>query len=152
VQNKLHWAITGCTAAEVIAERADAGKPNMGLTNWKGVKVRKCDVTVAKNYLNETEIRNLNRIITMYLDYAEMQAERMQPVYMTEWKEKLDAFLTFNQQEILHDSGSVPMEIARRLALEEYDKFSLRRLKNDAAIPDTEFEKISKQIEQKKRD
>ena len=110
VQNKLHWAITGCTAAEVIAERADAGKPNMGLTNWKGVKVRKCDVTVAKNYLNETEIRNLNRIITMYLDYAEMQAERKQPVYMSEWKEKLDAFLTFNQQEILHDSGSVSME------------------------------------------
>ena len=110
VQNKLHWAITGCTSAEVIAERADAGKPNMGLTNWKGVKVRKCDVTVAKNYLNETEIRNLNRIITMYLDYAEMQAERKQPVYMSEWKEKLDAFLMFNQQEILHDSGSVSME------------------------------------------
>jgi hypothetical protein len=152
VQNKLHWAITGCTAAEVIAERADAGKPNMGLTNWKGLKVRKCDVTVAKNYLNETEIRNLNRIITMYLDYAEMQAERKQPVYMSEWKEKLDAFLTFNQQEILHDSGSVSMEIARRLALEEYDKFALRILENDALIPDTEFEKISKQIEQKKHD
>jgi len=152
VQNKLHWAITGCTAAEVIAERADAGKPNMGLTNWKGVKVRKCDVTVAKNYLNETEIRNLNRIITMYLDYAEMQAERKQPVYMSEWKEKLDAFLMFNQQEILHDSGSVSMEIARHLALEEYDTFSLRRLKNDAVIPDNEFEKISKQIEQKKHD
>lgn len=152
VQNKLHWAITGCTAAEVIAERADAGKSNMGLTNWKGVKVRKCDVTVAKNYLNETEIRNLNRIITMYLDYAEMQAERRQPVYMSEWKEKLDAFLTFNQQEILHDSGSVSMEIARRLALEEYDKFSLQRLKNDVLIPYTEFEKISKQIEHNKRD
>jgi hypothetical protein len=124
----------------------------MGLTNWKGLKVRKCDVTVAKNYLNETEIRNLNRIITMYLDYAEMQAEQKQPVYMSEWKEKLDAFLTFNQQEILNDSGSVPMEIARRLALEEYDKFSLQRLENDAVIPDTEFEKISKQIEQKKHD
>ena len=110
MQNKLHWAITGCTAAEVIAERADAAKPNMGLTNWKGVKVRKCDVTVAKNYLNETDIRNLKRIITMYLDNAEMQAERKQPVYMSEWKEKLDAFLTFNQQEILHDSGSVSME------------------------------------------
>ena len=88
----------------------------------------------------------------MYLDYAEMQAERKQPVYMSEWKEKLDAFLTFNQQEILHDSGSVSMEIARRLALEEYDKFALRILENDALIPDTEFEKISKQIEQKKHD
>jgi len=152
VQNKLHWAITGRTAAEIIAERADAGKPNMGLTSWKGAKVRKGDVTIAKNYLNETEIRNLNRIITMYLDYAEIQAERKQPVYMREWKEKLDAFLTFNEQEILHDSGSVSMEIAQRLAVEEYDKFSIRRLEEDAVIPDTEFEETSKQIERKKRD
>ena len=151
VQNKLHWAITGCTAAEIIADRADADKPNMGLTSWKGAKVRKGDVIVAKNYLNETEIRNLNRIITMYLDYAEIQAERKQPVYMREWKEKLDAFLTFNEQEILHDSGSVSMEIAQRLALEEYDKFSIRRLEEDGVIPDTEFEGVSKQIERKKR-
>jgi hypothetical protein len=152
VQNKLHWAITGRTAAEIIAQRADAGRPNMGLTTWKGAKVRKGDVTVAKNYLNETEIRNLNRIITMYLDYAEMQAERKQPIYMIEWKEKLDAFLTFNEQEVLCDSGSVSMEIARCLALEEYEKFSLRRLTEDAAIPDTEFEEISKQIEHKEHD
>ena len=152
VQNTLHWAITGRTAAEIIAERADAGKPNMGLTSWKGAKVRKGDVIVAKNYLNETEIRNLNRIITMYLDYAEIQAERKQPVYMSEWKEKLDAFLSFNEQEILHDSGSVSMEIAQRLAVDEYEKFSIRRLEEDAVIPDTEFEEGSKQIERKKRD
>ncbi len=82
VQNKLHWAITGHTAAELIADRADARKPNMGLTSWKGAKVRKGDVTIAKNYLNEDEIRTLNRIITMYLDYAEVQAERKQPIYM----------------------------------------------------------------------
>ncbi len=151
VQNKLHWAITGRTAAEIIADRADADKPNMGLTSWKGAKVRKGDVIVAKNYLNETEIRNLNRIITMYLDYAEIQAERKQPVYTSEWKEKLDAFLTFNEQEILHDSGSVSMEIAQRLAVEEYDKFSTRRIAEDAVIPDTEFEEISKQIERNKR-
>ncbi len=124
VQNKLHWAITGHTAAEIIAERADASQPNMGLTSWKGAKVRKGDVTVAKNYLNETEIKQLNRIITMYLDYAEMQAERKQPVYMKEWKEKLDAFLRFNEQEILQDKGSVSMEIAQHLALEQYEKFS----------------------------
>ncbi len=152
VQNKLHWAIAGHTAAEIIAERADASKPNMGLTTWKGAKVRKRDVTVAKNYLDETEIRQLNRIITMYLDYAEMQAERKQPVYMIEWKEKLDAFLQFNEREILEDSGKVSMEIAQRLALEEYEKFSMRRLAEDTAASDTEFENISKKIEQKKRD
>ncbi len=150
VQNKLHWAIAGHTAAEIIAERADASKPNMGLTSWKGAKVRKRDVTVAKNYLNETEIRQLNRIITMYLDYAEMQAERKQPVYMIEWKEKLDAFLKFNEREILEDSGKVSMEIAQSLALEEYEKFSIRRLAEDTAASDTEFENISKKIEQKK--
>jgi hypothetical protein len=151
VQNKLHWAITGHTAAEIIAERVDAFKPNMGLTAWKGAKVRKRDVTVAKNYLDETEIRQLNRIITMYLDYAEMQAERKQPVYMIEWKEKLDAFLNFNEREILEDSGKVSMEIAQRLALEEYEKFSMRRLEKDTADSDTEFENIVKKIEQKKR-
>jgi hypothetical protein len=110
VQNKLHWAITGHTAAEIVAERADASQPNMGLTSWKGAKVRRGDVTVAKNYLNEAEVRQLNRIITMYLDYAELQAERKQPIYMRDWREKLDAFLRFNDQEILKDKGSVSME------------------------------------------
>ena len=151
VQNKLHWAITGHTAAEIIAERADASRPNMGLTNWKGAKVRKRDVTVAKNYLDEPEIRQLNRIITMYLDYAELQAERKQPVHMIEWKEKLDAFLKFNEQEILEDSGKVSMEVAQRLAVEEYEKFSQRRLAEDTTVSDTDFDTISKKIEQKKR-
>jgi len=151
VQNKLHWAITGNTAAEIIAGRVDASEPNMGLTAWKGAKVRKKDVVVAKNYLDETEIRQLNRIITMYLDYAEVQAERKQPVYMIEWKEKLDAFLKFNEREILVDSGKISMEIAQRLALEEYEKFSMRRLAEESAASDTEFEIISKKIEQKKR-
>ncbi|HZF08433.1 MAG TPA: virulence RhuM family protein [Thermoanaerobaculia bacterium] len=94
VQNKLHWAITGRTAAEILAERANAEKPNMGLTTWKGVKVRRADVTVAKNYLNEEEIRQLNRIVTMYLDYAEEQAERRRLLYMRDWREKLDGFLS----------------------------------------------------------
>jgi hypothetical protein len=151
VQNKLNWAITGRTAAEIIAERADASQPNMGLTSWKGTKVRKGDVTVAKNYLNETEIKQLNRIITMYLDYAEMQAERKQPVYMREWREKLDAFLKFNEQEILSDKGTVSMEVAHQLALEEYEKFSDRRLAEENAGPDPEFEQAVKQIEQKNR-
>jgi hypothetical protein len=151
VQNKLHWAITGHTAAEIIAERADASRPNMGLSSWKGGKVRKGDVTVAKNYLNETEIKKLNRIITMYLDYAEVQAERKQPVYMKEWKEKLDAFLRFNEQEILSDKGTVSMEVAQQLALEEYEKFSIRRIAEESTESDPTFELAAKQIEQKNR-
>ena len=147
VQNKLHWAITGHTAAELIAERVDARKPNMGLTSWKGAKVRKGDVTVAKNYLNEEEIRNLNRIITMYLDYAEVQAERKQPIYMKDWVQKLDAFLQFNEREILTGSGQVSMEVAKKLALEEYAKFSRRRLKEEDEEAEIEFERTVKELE-----
>lgn len=147
VQNKLHWAITGHTAAELISERADAQKPNMGLTSWKGAKVRKGDVTVAKNYLNEEEIRNLNRIITMYLDYAEVQAERKQPIYMKDWVQKLDAFLQFNEREILAGSGQVPMEVAKRLALEEYETFSRRRIAEEDNEAEAEFERIVKELE-----
>jgi hypothetical protein len=106
---------------------------------------------IAKNYLNETEIKKLNRIITMYLDYAEMQAERKQPVYMKEWKENLDAFLRFNEQEILSDKGSVSMEIAQSLAREEYEKFSARRIADESAESDPAFELVAKQIEGKKR-
>lgn len=136
VQNKLHWAITGRTAAEIIAERADATKPNMGLTTWKGAKVRRADVTVAKNYLNADEIRSLNRIVTMYLDYAEEQAERRRPLYMRDWRAKLDAFLAFNEREILKDGGRVSAEVAQRLALDEYDRFERRRLEEEASAPD----------------
>lgn len=145
VQNKLHWAITRRTAAEIIRERADAGKPNMGLTTWKGVKVRRADVTVAKNYLNEAEIRQLNRIVTMYLDYAEEQAERRKPLYMRDWRAKLDAFLAFNEHDVLGDAGRVSAEVAQRLALEEYEKFERRRLTEEAAIPD-ELEEAARQI------
>ena len=147
VQNKLHWSITGRTAAELIAERADANKPNMGLTSWKGAKVRRKDVTVAKNYLHEDEIRNLNRIITMYLDYAETQAERKQPIYMKDWVQKLDAFLKFNEREVLTDSGRVSMEVARILALGEYEKFSRRRIAEEDADAESEFERTVKELE-----
>lgn len=149
VQNKLHWAITGHTAAELIAERANAQKPNMGLTSWKGAKVRKGDVTVAKNYLNEEEIRNLNRIITMYLDYAEVQAERKQLIYMKDWVQKLDAFLQFNEREILTGSGQVSMEVAKKLALEEYETFSRRRIAEEDTEAEAEFERIVKKIEER---
>ncbi len=149
VQNKLHWAITCHTAAELIAQRANAGKPNMGLTSWKGAKVRRGDVTIAKNYLNGDEIRNLNRIITMYLDYAEEQAERKHPIYMKDWVQKLDGFLQFNERDILTGYGTVSMEVARRLALEEYDTFSGRRIAEEDSAAEEEFEMTVKELEQK---
>lgn len=131
VQNKLHFSIHGYTAAELIVSRADANKENMGLTSWKGNKVRKQDVKVAKNYLTEQELKSLNRIVTMYLDYAEDQAERNQPMYMKDWIDKLNAFLQFNGREILDNAGKVSKEVAEKLALEEYEKFNQNRLVNN---------------------
>ncbi len=101
VQNKLHWAITGHTAAEIVAERADSTRPQMGLTNWRGERLRKNDVTVAKNYLNAEELSELNRVVAMYLDYAEDQAKRRRTMTMAEWADKLDAFLEFNDRNVL---------------------------------------------------
>ncbi len=128
VQNKLHFAIHGHTAAELIEQRADASKDNMGLTTWKGDKVRKGDITVAKNYLTEKEIKSLNRIVTMYLDYAEDQAERRNPMHMKDWEEKLNAFLKFNDRDILNGAGSISHEVAKELAEKEYEKFNQKRL------------------------
>jgi hypothetical protein len=129
IQNKLHWAVTGQTAAELIAGRADHSKPNMGLTSWKGPKIRKTDVTIAKNYLRENEIGELNRIVSMYLDFAEDQAKRRKVLYMRDWREKLNAFLQFNERDVLTDAGRVEKAVADQLALDEYDKFHARRLK-----------------------
>lgn len=103
----------------------------MGLQTFKGDKVRKTDITVAKNYLSETELKSLNRIVTMYLDYAEDQAERQQPMYMSDWKEKLDAFLKFNDREILENAGRIKKEIADSLALTEYEIFNQNRISNE---------------------
>lgn len=141
IQNKLHWAATGRTAAELIADRADHRKPNMGLTSWKGAKVRKGDVTIAKNYLDEAEIGELNRIVTMYLDFAEDQARRRRVLYMRDWRERLDAFLQFNEREVLTNPGRVAKEVADRLALDEYDKFHSRRLAAEASTDERAFEK-----------
>jgi hypothetical protein len=146
VQNKLHWAIAGKTAAEIIAERADARRPNMGLTAWKGPVVRRADVVVAKNYLNEREIGELNRIVVMYLDYAEDQARRRRPLYMRDWREKLDAFLRFNEREILKHPGKVSMEVAQTLALEQFEEFDRARLKSEAAADD-ELDRAAKRLE-----
>lgn len=126
VQNKLHWAITGHTAAEIVAQRARADQPHMGLTNWKNApkgKILKSDVGVAKNYLQEKELSALNRIVGMYLDYAENQAERQIPMSMGEWAQKLDAFLQFNDYQVLKDAGRISHEIALQLAVKEYEKF-----------------------------
>lgn len=132
VQNKLHFAISGKTAVEIIAERADASKPNMGLTTWKGAKVRKGDVTVAKNYLNTEEIAALDRIVNMYLDYAEDQAKLHQKIYMTDWRKKLDAFLHFNKRSVLENAGRIAKEVADQLAEEQYEVFHRNRLQADA--------------------
>ncbi|MBN1604270.1 MAG: virulence RhuM family protein [Chitinispirillaceae bacterium] len=126
VQNKLHWAITGQTAAEVIVSRADHRKEYIGLTSWKYSpqgKIRKTDVVIAKNYLTEKELKPLNRIVTMYLDYAEHQAERGIPMTMHDWVKKLDAFLQFNEEDILHNAGKVTAEIARLFAESEFEKY-----------------------------
>ncbi|HBZ83859.1 virulence RhuM family protein [Brevibacillus sp. FSL K6-0770] len=131
VQNKLHFAIHGHTAAELIAERANAEKDNMGLTSWKGNKVRKSDVTVAKNYLTDKELQSLNRIVTMYLDYAEDQAERQSLMYMKDWIDKLNSFLKFNEREILTNAGKISQEVAEKLATAEYEKYNQHRLAID---------------------
>ena len=126
VQNKLHWAITKQTAAEIIVSRADHKKENMGLTSWKNSpkgKIRKSDVTIAKNYLSEEELKPLNRIVTMYLDYAEHQAEKGIAMTMKDWVKKLDAFLQFNEEDILKNPGKVTNAIAKEFAETEYEKF-----------------------------
>jgi len=145
VQNKLHWAIHGHTAAEVIVERADADKPNMGLTTWKNAPkgpIRKTDVVIGKNYLSEKEIAALNRIVTMYLDYAEDQAARQQPMHMADWVKKLDAFLTFNERNILRNAGKVSASIAEEHARRQFDKFDQSRLEQEASQPISDFDKI----------
>lgn len=142
VQNKLHFAIHGHTAPELIKLRADASKENMGLTTWKGDKVRKEDVTIAKNYLLEDEMEDLNHIVTMYLDYAETQAKRKKPMYMKDWIARLDAFLEFNEQEILNSAGTVSRKLADQLAKEQYDIFHQQRL---AEPPKDDFDKFLEQ-------
>ncbi|NOT88709.1 MAG: virulence RhuM family protein [Lysobacter sp.] len=127
IQNKLHFAVTGKTAAELIAERADSRSPNMGLTTWKSGSVQKADVTVAKNYLHEPEIGELNRIVTMWLDFAEDQALRRKEVFLTDWAERLDAFLTFNERAVLDGAGQVAKKQADAHAEEQYEQFAAQR-------------------------
>lgn len=127
IQNKLHFAATGRTAAELIQERADASQPNMGLASWHGGVVRKGDVTVAKNYLREEEITELNLLVVMFLDFAEDQARRRKQIFLQNWVTRLHDFLNLNEREILPDAGKVSREEAHRLAEVQYEAFAARR-------------------------
>ena len=133
VQNKLEYAATGHTAPEIIAARADATKDNMGLTAFKGAKVRKADVTIAKNYMTQEEISTLNLIVNMYLDYAELQAKQRHAMHMADWEEKLNQFLQFNGRAVLQNSGTVKREVAEALAVAEYEKYDAHRRELEAA-------------------
>ena len=151
VQNKLHFAISGQTAPEIIAHRVDSKKPYIGLTSWKNSPkgaIRKTDVSIAKNYLDEKELNLLNRIITMYLDYAEMQAQKGMVIYMKDWVEKLDAFLQFNEKEILQDSGKISHEIAVALAESEYEKY---RVVQDRMLESDFDREVKKLLDSKKK-
>ena len=150
VQNKMHYSVHGHTAAELIAARADASKPNMGLTSFKGAMVRKGDVSTAKNYLTQNEIKELNRIVTMYLDYAEDQAKRHFPMHMADWEEKLNAFLQFTGRDVLNNYGTVSAEIAKQLAEDQYAKYDAHR-KLLAATDVKQLEDHAKSIAQEKK-
>jgi len=150
VQNKMHWAITGITAAEIIHERADSDKTNMGLTNWRGAKVRKQDVTIAKNYLTEQELLALNNLVEQYLVFAEGQAMRRIPMHMADWIKKLDAFLKLNEREILAHAGTISHEMAQEMAEAEYEKFNRRRISQKDRI-EGDFEITIKQLTDGKR-
>lgn len=148
VQNKLHYATTQHTAAEIVYERADSTKENMGLTSWKNAPdgaIRKSDVSIAKNYLDEKEIKNLNEIVTMYLDYAERQANRGIVMYMKDWADRLDAFLQFNEEEILQNKEKVTHAIAKAFAENEFDKY--RKIRDQKYVSD--FDKLMLEVGKK---
>jgi hypothetical protein len=153
VQNKMHWAITGQTAAEIIHQRADHRKPDMGLTSWRGAKTRKQDVIIAKNYLNKEELLALNNLVEQYLVFAEGQAMRRIAMHMTDWIAKLDGFLRLNDRNILEHAGKISHQMAKDLAEKEYDRFHQDRLQLEANHADEEdFEQLVRQIEDKGRE
>lgn len=138
IQNKLHYAATGMTAAEIIQRRANHQLPNMGLTSWNGDEVRKTDVTIAKNYLTESEIDELNRIVVMWLDFAEDQARRRKQIFMRDWERKLDEFLAFNERRVLPNAGKVSKKAADEHARQEYERFAQRRREYKEAVGEAE--------------
>ena len=151
VQNKLHYAIHGHTAAELIMDRADHKKEHMGLTTWKNApsgKIVKSDVSIAKNYLTKNELEDLNQFVTMYLDYAERQARRHIPMTMEDWAAKLDVFLQFNEEEILHDKGRVSAEIAKSFAESEFEKYRVIQDK----LFESDFDRLVASTEREDKD
>jgi hypothetical protein len=147
VQNKMHFAITGKTAAEIIAKRADKNKPNMGLTTWRKApigKILKSDISIAKNYLQKEEIKTLNHIVDMYLDYAELQTSRGRLMRMKDWVEKLNAFLKFNEFDILRNKGKISREVANALAEKEYEVFRVEQDKNYISDFDRTVKRLKK--------
>lgn len=155
VQNKMLWAVTGKTAAELIENRSDPSAPNMGLTSWQGSVVRKGDVGTAKNYLKAEEVEELNRIVVMYLDYAEDQAKRRRAVAMAEWADKLDAFLSFNERDVLTHAGRLRMDVAQKLAAERFEMFDANRRAAETLAADeadiAQLEEMEKAVTERKK-
>lgn len=148
----MHWAIHGQTAAEVIFTRANADMPNMGLTTWKNAphgKIRKTDVDVAKNYLSEDELKDLNLIVDQYLSFAELQARNRKPMYMSDWNKKLNDFLTLNDREILDHAGRIAAEMAKELAEAEFEKYRLKQIEDNDAQEMKQLEAGIKKITDK---
>ena len=145
VQNKFHWAVTGKTAAEIIIERSDASQPNLGLTNFPTESIRKADTYIAKNYLSEDELNILNRLVTQYLEFAELQAINRKPMYMKDWITKLHQFLTLNEQEILMHKGSISAQQANEHAIGEYEKY--KQIQAETQLD--EFDKAIKRLNEK---
>lgn len=145
VQNKMHWAITGQTAAEIIHSRVDSTQPNMGLTNWRGAKIRKEDVAIAKNYLAEPELAALNNLVEQYLVFAEGQAMRRVPMHMVDWITKLHGFLSINDRDILNHTGKISHQMAKELAETEYEKFNFQRIR-EADAKNSAFDQAVRQL------
>jgi len=148
IQNILHWAIHQHTAAEIISERANAEKQNMGLTTWKGDKIRKSDVIIAKNYLTEQELKQLNLLVEQYLAFAEMQAMNNEVMYMRDWIAKLNDILTINKKEILNHAGRITKKLADEIAEKEYEKYSKNRLLVEDKLAIEQLKKEIKQLKQ----
>lgn len=154
VQNKMHWAIHGHTASEIIYDRADANKQNMGLTTWKNAprgKIRKTDVLIAKNYLTEDELKDLNLIVDQYLSFAELQARNRKPMYMKDWISKLNDFMTLNDKEILENAGRISAKMAKELAESEYEKYRKNRIEIEDVQEMKQLEEGLKNLESKKK-
>ncbi len=145
VQNKMHWAITGQTAAEIVHSRADKSLPHMGLTNWRGGKVRKADVSIAKNYLSADELAALNNLVEQYLVFAEGQAMRRTPMAMSDWIVKLHGFLTINDRDILSHAGKISHEMAKNFAEGEFAQYNAAQIKQFDAV-ETDFDRVLKQL------